>query len=116
MDLCHIAKIVCIIIFTYALPIFLGWHLHNESPQGVLLYTPPPDEANPQYSPAFPIGTFVGLLITSIIAALIVLFALLTARFSRNLRLKKQAKGLANILGIALAASLAGIAVCAIQL
>ena len=115
MDLRHITRIVFIVVITYALPIFLGWHLHGENPQGFLLYTPPPDETNPKYSPAFLVGSFVGLLITSIISALLVFGGLLTSRFSRNIRLEEQAKNLAKVGGVALAASLAGVAACAMQ-
>jgi hypothetical protein len=115
MDLRNITRIFLILICVYALPIFLGWHLHNGNPQGMLLYAPAPDEANPQYSPAFLVGAFVGLLVTSIISSLLVLFGLLALRFSRNIRLVNQGKSIVKVGTIALAASLAGLAACAMQ-
>jgi hypothetical protein len=115
MDLRHITRFFCIVFITYALPIFLGWHLYSENPQGLLLYTPPPYETNPKYSPAFLVGAFVGLIATSIISALLVFLSLVTSRLSKNIRLREQAKSLAKASGVSLAASLAGVAVCAMQ-
>jgi len=109
MDLRNTTRNLVVVASTYALPTLLGWYLHNQSPHGLLLYTPPADGSPPQYSPAFPIGMAAGLALISIFSAALILAAITVAHFARTESTSCRAKSLARIGATALIASLLGV-------
>lgn len=72
-----------IILCAYTLAASLGWMAHLENPQGVLLYTPPANSTQPNYTPAFYAAFTTTITLIFIVSAAISLLSLVS-RFIFN--------------------------------
>jgi hypothetical protein len=97
----------------YTIAASLGWRAHLENPQGVLLYTPPANSTQPNYTPAFYVAFTITITLIFIISAATSLLSFVLRFIFNSEKAIMLTKKLALSAAIIAGATLLGVIACA---
>jgi len=102
-----------ILLCTYTIAAGLGWMAHLENPQGILLYTPPANSTQPNYTPAFYFAFTITITLVFIISVATSLLSFVSRYIFKSERTIVLTKKLALSAAIIAGATLPGVIACA---
>ncbi len=102
-----------IILCAYTIAASLGWWAHLENPEGVLLYTPPENSIQPNYTPAFYVAFTITTTIIFIISTATFLLSFVSRFIFNSEKTIVFTKKLALSAAIIAGATLLGVIACA---
>jgi len=105
-----------IILFAYTISASLGWWAHLENPQGVLLYTPPANSTQPNYTPAFFVAFTIIITLIFIISAITSVLSFVSIFIFNSENIIVFTKKLALNSAIIAESTLLGVIACAMYL